>query len=48
LTLGRCQAAQALMVSQVIVVGDEGYDLGFEVTWQVVVFEQDAVRFIAS
>ena len=41
--VGRCQVAQALMVSQVIVVGDEGSDLGFEVTWQVVVFEQDAV-----
>src|SRR4026207_2178718 len=41
--VGRCQVAQALMVSQVIVVGDEGSDLGFEVPWQVVVFEQDAV-----
>ena len=41
--IGRCEVAQALVVAQMIVVGDEGSDLGFEVTWQVVVFEQDAV-----
>ena len=41
--VGRCQVAQALVVSQMIVVGDEGADLGFEVARQVVVFEQDAV-----
>ena len=29
--VGRCQVAQALVISQVIVVGDEGADLGFEV-----------------
>ena len=31
------------MVTQVIVVGDEGFDLGLEVAGQVVIFEQDAV-----
>ena len=31
------------MISQVIVVGDEGRDLGFEIARQVIVFEQDAV-----
>ena len=41
--VGRRQVAQALVVTQVIVVGDEGVDLGFEVAGQVVVFEQDAV-----
>ena len=31
------------MVAQVIVVGDEGADLGLEVAGQVVIFEQDSV-----
>ena len=26
-----------------IVVGDEGHDLGFEVTWQIIVLQQDIV-----
>ena len=30
--VGRGQVADALVVTQVIVVGDEGVDLGFEVT----------------
>ena len=37
------QVADALVISQVIVVGDEGRDLGFEIARQVIVFEQDAV-----
>ena len=41
--VGRRQVADALVVAQVIVVGDEGVDLGFEVARQVVVLEQDAV-----
>ena len=39
----RRQVAYALVVTQMIVVGDEGVDLGLEVAGQVVVFEQDAV-----
>lgn len=35
--------AQAFMVALVIIVLDEGLDLGFEVAGQEVVFEQDAV-----
>ena len=49
---GRCPAevgiggrhvVQALMVTLVVVVLDEGLDLGFEVAGQKVVFQQDAV-----
>jgi hypothetical protein len=28
------QVADALMISQVIVIGDEGLDLGFKIAWQ--------------
>ena len=31
------------MIAQVIVVGDEGLDLGFEIARQVIVLEQDPV-----
>ena len=41
--VGRGEIGDALMVSQVIVVSDEATDLGFEITRQIVVFEQDAV-----
>ena len=41
--VGRRQIADALVVAQVIVVGDEGADLGLEIARQVVVLEQDAV-----
>ena len=41
--VGGRQVADALVISQVIVVGDEGLDLGFEITRQVIVLEQDAV-----
>ena len=41
--VGRCQVAEALVVSAVIVVGDEGVDFGFEITGQIVVLKQDAV-----
>src|ERR1700731_100520 len=40
--VGGRQVADALVISQVIVVSDEGLDLGFEIAWQVVL-EQDAV-----
>jgi hypothetical protein len=39
--VGRGEVAQALMVAAVIVVGDEGIDLGFEIAWQKVVLEQE-------
>ena len=41
--VGRRQVADALVVTQVIVVGDEGVDLGLEMARLVVVLEQDAV-----
>jgi len=41
--VGRRQVAEALVVSAVIVVGDEGSDAGFELTGQIIVLEQDAV-----
>ena len=34
---------QALVVALMVVVIDEGFDLGFEITGQEVVFEQDAI-----
>jgi hypothetical protein len=40
--VGGCQVADALMISQVTVIGNEGLDLGFEITLQVVVLEQDS------
>ena len=41
--VGGRKVADALVVAKVIVVGDEGFDFGFEVAGQVVVLEQDAV-----
>ena len=41
--IGGCDIVQALVIALVIVVMDEGCDLSFEVTWQEVVFQQDAV-----
>jgi hypothetical protein len=32
------------MIAPVIVVSDERLDLGFEIDWQVIVFEQDTVK----
>ena len=31
--IGRCDVVQALVVALVIVVIDEGFDLGFEIAW---------------
>jgi hypothetical protein len=39
---GWSQIADALIISHVIVVGDECRDLGFEIARQVIVLEQDA------
>src|SRR6266508_4588915 len=41
--VGRGEVGDALVVSQVIVVGDEVADLGFEIAGQVVVLKQNAV-----
>lgn len=41
--VGRRDIAQALTVSAVIVMLDEGADLAFEVAGQVIAFEQDAI-----
>jgi hypothetical protein len=37
LDVGGRQVGDALVISQVIVVSDEGLDLGFEIAWQVIV-----------
>lgn len=41
--IGRCEIAEALVISAMIVVLDEGVDLGLKVAGQEVVFEQDTV-----
>jgi hypothetical protein len=41
--VGGRQVADALVIAQVIIVGDEGLDLGFEIAREVIVFEQDTV-----
>jgi len=41
--VGGCEIAEALVVAPMIVMGDEGVDLGLEVTGQVGVLEQDPV-----
>ena len=41
--VGGREIAEALVVAPVVVVIDEGLDLRFEITRQIVVFEQDAV-----
>jgi hypothetical protein len=41
--VGRCQIADGFVVTLVVVVIDEGVDLGLEIAGQIVVLEQDAV-----
>jgi hypothetical protein len=41
--VGGGEVGDALVVAAVVVVRDEGLDLGFEVAGQVIVFQQDAV-----
>lgn len=41
--IGGCDIAEALMIAAVIIMVDEDGDLPFEITGQIVVFEQDAV-----
>src|SRR6516162_6665660 len=42
--VGRGEVGDGLVVSQVVVVGDEGADLGLEIAGQIVVLQQDAVH----
>ena len=41
--VGRGEIVEALVVAAVVVMIDERRDLPFEITWQEVVFQQDAV-----
>ena len=41
--VGGREIVEALVIASMIVVLDEGCDLGCEIAWQEVVFEQDAV-----
>jgi len=41
--IGRCEVVPTLVIAVVVVVIDEDFDLGFEITCQEVVFQQDAV-----
>src|SRR6266481_6107829 len=41
--VGRGEVGDGLVVSQVVVVGDEGGDLGLEIAGQIVVLQQDPV-----
>ena len=41
--VGGCDVVQALVVALMVIMIDEGSDLGFEIARQEVVFQQDAV-----
>lgn len=41
--IGRNEIINALVIATVIIVFDEGCDLPFEITWQIVVFQRDAI-----
>ena len=38
-----CDVVQALMITLMVIVLEEGFDWSSKVTWQKVVFQQDAV-----
>ena len=38
-----CDVVQALVITLVVVVIDEGADLTFKIAWSVIVFQQDTV-----
>ena len=40
ISIGWCDVAKALMIAAVIIMLDEGCHLAFEVSWQIIVFEQ--------
>ena len=39
--VGRREIAEALVVSAIIVVIDEGFDVRLEIAWQIIVFQQN-------
>ena len=41
--VGWCEIGDAFVVSQVVVVVDEGFDLPLKITGEIIVLEQDAV-----
>ncbi len=41
--VGGCEIVEALVIALMIVVRDEGFDLGLEIAGQVIVLKQDAV-----
>ena len=41
--VGRCDIVDAFMIAGIVIVLDEGIDLPFEITGQIVIVEQDAV-----
>lgn len=43
INVGGCEVGQALVVTSVVVVTDEGASLPFQIAWQVVVFQQYAI-----
>ena len=45
--VSRRQIADTLVIAPVIVVSDEGLDLGFEIAREVLVFEQDTIPIAA-
>ena len=42
-SVGGCDVTNALMVTPVVVMIDEGADLVFEIAWQIIVLQQNAV-----
>ena len=42
-SVGGCDVTNALMITLVVVMFDEGADLVFEIAWQIIVLQQDAV-----
>ena len=41
--VGRREIVEALVVALIVIALDEGLDLGFEIAWEKVVLQQDAV-----
>ena len=41
--IGRCQVGDAFVLAQMTMGADEVSDLLFEITWQIIIFQQDAV-----
>ena len=41
--VGRCEIVDALVIAAVVVVCHEGFDLVFQIAWQIVILQQNAV-----